>query len=66
MKQKELECIRKGVLNEREPSIVADLGTTSSCGRIDDLFIPTGIPSGLTHQWAKELQQQSKQNYYTG
>ena len=45
MKQRERECIRRGALNGRKPSKMADSDTQHNCGRIEDAFIPIGILS---------------------
>ena len=37
--------MREKVLNGSKPSTVTDSGSSSSCERMEDTFIPRGIPS---------------------
>ena len=44
-KQQELDRTKQDVLSDKIPSMVADSGATSSCGRVNDPFNQTGLPS---------------------
>ena len=47
-KQVAEEKLRNDVMTGQIPSAIADSGATSSCGKVGDPLIPTGIPSNKT------------------